>query len=270
MKKRLLLLLAVILLGSSAILAQKKLYFCSDYSEYGEPSGIGTIWNITPKAGNVYMLYKNGGEKIYSSIIYVFIDKLNTSGDYKEYATKSLVPYKFMNWVLYDYKFTEAGEYKVKFLDDEYHELASEYCTIKMKDESSTATTTGTSASGTSSADKADWNYYKGSKIQFCEEISSSGEAITPSDVFNIPTGGAYVYVLVNAYKELKTTQFVVDVYKGDDYKTFVETKNYDITPTSPWTFFKYSFFNTGKYKFAVYNKDWIPIGTAYVTINPR
>jgi hypothetical protein len=259
-------LLAGFLLVSVNLLGQKKLYFCSDYTSTGEPVGTSSVWSISSKGGNVYMVYKNGGANILSGVIYIFIDKLNSANEYKEYATKTLVPYKFMNWALYDYKFTEAGEYKVKFLDDLYAELATEYVTIKMKDETVPTTTTSTTGTG----EKVDMNYYTGTKIYLCENVSAEGDPITPSEVFNIPPAGAYTYVLVNAYKELKTTQFVVDVYTGDNYKDFVETKYIEVTPTSKWSYFKYSFYKAGKFKISVFNKDWVPVGSSYVTINVK
>ena len=258
MKKKILLLLVAIVV-SATIYAQKRIYFCDDYTQAGEPVGTSNVWSIKPTGGNVYMLYKNDGVNITTSSIYVYIDKL-TGSDYKEFATKTLVPDKYKSWVIYDFKFTEAGEYKVSFLDASSNPLATEYATIKVKEEvASTASAAST---------KLTSDYYTEAKVVFCESVDDNGSAVTASSEFNISrSDGGYTYVLIDHIKPLKTTELIVDIWKGDDYKDFVETKRFTVEEPWQWTDFKYSFTTAGKYKFMVYNKDEVFVQSGYVVI---
>lgn len=246
------LLAGLFLLLSGSAFAQKKLYFCSDYTSSGEPTGISYSWVIKSTGGNVYMLYKNDGVNITTSNIYIYIDKLS-GGSYTEYATKTVVPDKYKSWVIYDYKFTEAGDYKVTFLDNSKNTLATEYCTISLKDD-----------------DKVSSDYYIGSRVLLCEDVTENGDPVTESSVFNIGRDGGYVYILVDHTKEFKTTELIVDVFKGDGYKDFVETKRFTVESNWVWTKFKYTFYTPGNYKIIVYNKDEVLLNSGYVTINMK
>lgn len=248
------------LLSAGAQAQSKKLYFCSDYTATGEPVGVSSVWSISPTGGNVYMLYQNGGINISTPTIYVYVDKLS-DGSYKEYATKSLIPDKYKSWAIYDYTFTEAGDYKITFLDASKNTLATEYCTIKFKTASAAV---GTKTSGITS------DYYINSKVTFCEKVTASGEPVTPSDVFRIGTGGGYVQVLVAHTQPMKTTELIVDIWKGSGYNEFVETKRIIVQENWSWTNFEYTFLTPGNYKFAVYNKEETAINTGYVTINSK
>lgn len=259
MKTRLLTILAgLFLLLSGNAHAQKKLYFCSDYTASGEPTGISSSWVIKPTGGSVYMLYKNDGVNISTATINIYIDKLS-GGSYTAYATKSVVPDKYKNWVLYDYTFTEAGDYKVTILDGSLNTLATEYCSVSIKDEGVSTSTTGS---------KLDQSYYTGSRVIFCEDVTTDGDPVTKSDVFNIGRDGGYVYVLVDHTGKFKTTELIVDVWKGDGYSEFVETKRFTVEDYWVWTKFKYTFYSPGEYKIMVYNKDEVFINSGYVTIN--
>lgn len=230
--------------------AQRKIYFCSDYTSSGEPIGISPSWVIKPEGGKVYMLYKNDGVNISTGTIYIYVDKLS-GGTYTEYATKSLTPDKYKSWCIYDYTFTEAGDYKVTFVDAGKKNLATDYVSISMKEST-----------------KLSSDYYSGSRVIFCEDVTSNGDPITKSDVFNIGRDGGYVYVLVDHLKELKTTEIIVDIWKGEGYTEFVETKRFTVEDNWVWTKFKYTFYAAGDYKISVYNKDEVFINTGYVTIN--
>jgi hypothetical protein len=247
-----------LMVSADAQAQSKKLYFCSDYTATGEPVGVSSVWNISPSGGNVYMLYQNGGVNISTPAIYVYVDKLS-GGSYKEYSTKSVVPDKYKNWVIYDYTFTEAGDYKITFLDGSKNTLATEYCTIKFKSGTTAAKTSGVTS-----------DYYADSKVMFCENVTTDGDPITRSDVFNIGPNGGYVQVLVKNPKAMKTTEIIVDIWRGEGYAEFVETKRFTIEDSWAWTNFEYIFYTTGNYKFSVYNKEETFINTGYVTINRK
>lgn len=238
----------LLLLLSASVYAQKKLYFCSKYSEFGEPGGVSSSWVIKPEGGRVYMLYKNDGMKITTSTINIYIDK-KSGGTYNAYATKTVTPDKTRSWVLYDHIFTEAGDYKVTFLDAAKNPLATEYCTILVKDKSNAG------------------DYYMGSRLLFCEEVTSDGRPVTPSDVFNISSEGGFVYVLVDHSKSLNTTEIIVDIYTGEKYSKRIETKRIPVQKDQTWVKFKYTFSKPGNYKFIAYNKNETLINSGYITI---
>lgn len=118
--------------------------------------------------------------------------------------------------------------------------------------------------SGTISTD-----YYIGASVVFCEGVEEkTGEAKTPSSIFTISSSGGFVYVLIKHKKPFKTTEMIIDVWKGTDYGDFVETKEITIEENWQYTFFKYTFYTAGKYKFSVFNKDQTFIEAGYVTID--
>lgn len=254
--------LSLLMILSISGFAQKRVYFCEDYTATGEPKGQSSRWSITPSAGNVYILYQNDNINITTSKIYFFIDFL-TEGEYKEFDTKSVTPDKYKSYVLYDYKFTKAGDYRVIVYDGAMSKLTTEYVTITMKD-----------ADKVNNADNIDNTkvgtvYYMDATVTFCTDVDSKGNADTPSSVFNIsPDKGSYVYVLLNNGKALKTTELIVDIWKGDDYKDFVETKKVTVEDYSNFAYFKYTFYKEGKYKFSIFTKDETFIQTGYVEIN--
>jgi len=251
--------LSILLTLTISGFAQKRVYFCEDYIATGEPKGQSSRWSITPTAGNVYILYQNDNENITTSKIYFFIDLL-TDGEYKEFDTKSVTPDKYKSYVLYDYKFTKAGDYRVIVYDAAMAKLTTEYVTITMKDADKVEVTDDTKVSTV---------YYMDATVTFCLDVDSKGIADTPSAVFNINRDkGSYVYILINNGKAIKTTELIVDIWKGDDYKEFVETKKIPVEEYSNFAYFKYTFFKAGKYKFSVFTKDETFIQTGYVEIN--
>lgn len=254
-------LFAVFMFLSIAGFAQKRIYFCEDYTPTGEPKGQSSRWSITPTAGNVYILYQNDYVNISTSKIYFFIDLL-TDGEYKEFDTKSVTPDKYKSYVIYDYKFSKAGEYRVIVYDGLMNKLCTEYVTITMKSETTTTTTT-------TQTNKYTTSYYSGATVTFCLDVDSEGNAITPSTVFNInEESGSYIYILLNSAKALKTTELIVDIWKGDSYTDFVETKRISVEDNWEFAYFKYTFYKKGNYKFSVFTKDETFIQAGYVTIN--
>lgn len=112
---------------------------------------------------------------------------------------------------------------------------------------------------------------YVNSKCYWTVDIDSEGNIgdKTESIIINKKTG-SYAFCVVSNYPEvLNTDELIVDIYKksGDEYK-FVETKEYTLSSTTvKTTYFKYSFYEKGDYKFAVYNKNSKWINTSYLTV---
>lgn len=265
MKKFMSLILVLALMGTITQAYAQAVYACEDYTSSGEPIGEGSVWNIEPDGGFVYLLYSNNGRKLNDELIFFFIDK-KTGGSYEEYDTKTAAPEK-KPYALLDYKFTEAGDYKITIYNADVEELASTYITIKVK--GSTTSTTKPSTTG----GKVDTYYYSNCKIIFCEEVTDN-EPVNEATSFTIPKAGGYLTVQVDNGKALKTTQMIVDVYKkpkgGSDYTEFVETKRYDIKETWDRPYFTYTFYEKGEYKLSVYNADEVFINAGYVTINQK
>ena len=264
--------LIILLLMCHTTWAQKKLYLCSDYTYSGEPMEASAVWNIPNTGGAVYIVYKNDAQKITAPRLYLFIDKLSGS-DYKQYDSKVVITNKYLDWALYDYTFTEPGSYRFTLRNDQGVDQAQEYCVVNMEGQPATTkdiTNVPESKTQTPTTTSVSSDYYIGSKILFCEDVDVNGKPIKPADVFNIGTAGGYLYVLVNVNKPVKTSQLIVDVWTGSDYKEPVETQYIDADPNSNWVKFKYILKNAGNYKFSIFNKDQNLIEAGYLTVNVK
>ncbi|MCC7301417.1 MAG: trypsin-like peptidase domain-containing protein [Bacteroidia bacterium] len=100
------------------------------------------------------------------------------------------------------------------------------------------------------------------------EETGSLGEEVTSVD---ISPNGSYVWVVVtNKPNTLNSLGLIMDVYTkdGGDYK-LLETKEYDLSKTSlQTTYFKYSIYKAGDYKFKIYNKESKWINDAFLSVD--
>jgi hypothetical protein len=234
----------------------QRLYFCEDYTAEGEPTGIASSWTIPSDGANVYMLYKQS-YNISTPTIYLYVDKM-TDGTYKEYSTKALTPDKYKSWLVYDYKFTEIGSYKVTILDASKTTLATEYVTIDWS-----------SDSYTEEEDEDYGDNFMYSEVIFCTDVNSSGPTGTGT-TFNInKSTGSYIYVYIKNDKTFGTKGFKAHLYKktsGDNYD-FVNTSEWDISPDLTATYFKHTFYEKGDYKFILYTDEDAYINTGYVTI---
>jgi hypothetical protein len=208
----------------------------------------------------VYFLFQKNASANMPKTLYFQINKLSGK-EYVSFDVKSLTPDKDKSFAVLDYKFLTPGNYEV-VAKDESKELIREYVTIGLKEATTTATTTTTI--------KGD---YDNSIITTGTQIDDQGTITGTSPYYTIPSSGAYVIFKVdNVDKTLNTTSLIVDVYKKSDAGSyeFYETKNYDVTSTYFWIYFKYDFYSIGEYKLAVYNKDWKYINTSYVTIKAQ
>lgn len=252
-------LLAFLIFAISGLNAQK-IYACENYTDGGEPIGTNTKWNIKPGGGFIYLLFNNGPTVIQESSLWVYIDKLS-NGEYKPYTTKNIVPTSGRNWVVYDHKFTEAGDYRITFLNSS-RELAREYINIKIN-------------GGSTSAGKTKGTlYYAGSKVVFAENIDTYGYPINPGTVFTVTEKGGYVKIILdNGSKPINSTKFKVYIdkkqrdgtYKAYDTK-FYDTKSYEAKVMH----FDYAFYAEGDYKVSIYADDKIWTNTGYLTIHVR
>ena len=95
--------------------------------------------------------------------------------------------------------------------------------------------------------------------MQFCENVSSDGQAITASTLFNIDaTKGGYLKILVNMPYRLGSDQVIYEVYEVDPDGQ----EKYDNTiyqdASSDWTWFwkEVTFYKAGRYNVFVYDRE--------------
>ena len=115
--------------------------------------------------------------------------------------------------------------------------------------------------------------YYAKSKINFTYDEANVLKPELYYKEFSIGKEGGFIYVVVNNDPEkMNTDQIIVDIWKkkAGKYDSFIETKKYNITNTLDYTYFKYTFYETGEYKISVYAKDETWINTAYVTMKKK
>lgn len=243
------LLLTVISASYNYVNAQRKVYLCESYTKSGQPIGADVEWTMGSGGGGVYILFTNGGDLISWNTIYIMIDRFS-GGKYQLVDTKTITPDPAKAWYVYDYNFTEAGSYKVTVSDASGNKLASEYFDIIVKSEQ-------TSTAGNPDAE-----------VIFCLDVD---EDINPVDVgttfFIDPNKGSYIYIYIDHKTPFNTDGLFVDIFKGNDYGEFVDTKS--LTIQSQWvaTYFKYTFTSAGQYKIIVSYKDQSFMQSGYVTI---
>lgn len=256
MKRLLFLIFAIIIVNTCFT---QRIYFCKNYTTNGEPISTGNTWTISSGAGNVYVLYQNGGRLLNVSSITYYIDKLSSStGTYSAWENKypSTDPNK--TWHVLDYKFTTTGEYKIRVLINSV-EVAAEYVTIKDN---------GSSTNPTSTTYKDE---YINSSISAGTDVDlSTGYVNGLSTYFymNAQNSAKVSFKVSNGPNKLNTTSFIVDIYKMNTSGTydFYVTEKYNISDLN-WVVFNYTFYTAGSYKLSVYTGTSAYINTSYITI---
>lgn len=91
----------------------------------------------------------------------------------------------------------------------------------------------------------------KSQSIYFCEGVSNDGYPITESSVFNIGSGGGYVYVLVRLPYEIACRSVRFEVYKDGNYDNTIY-----LDTEKNWTWFwkQVTFYDAGRYTFYAYD----------------
>jgi hypothetical protein len=94
--------------------------------------------------------------------------------------------------------------------------------------------------------------------LQFCENVSSTGEAISSSTLFNIDQKGGSLKMLTVLPYRLGSTQVIYDIYKVDP----TGEEKYDNTiyqdSDAEWTWFwkEVTFYSAGRFNVYVYDRD--------------
>lgn len=77
-------------INAQSVVNEPSISLCESYSDYGEPKGIASAWDIKPTGGFVYILYSNGEKKINSKkSLLLYVDKKNKAGKYEAFATET-------------------------------------------------------------------------------------------------------------------------------------------------------------------------------------
>jgi hypothetical protein len=109
--------------------------------------------------------------------------------------------------------------------------------------------------------------------LYFCEGVDDDGYSIGSSSVFNIPSGGGYLYFLVRmGGKRVGCYEVLYDIYRvdSDGKETFDNTIYQDVEPDWSWFWKKITFYDPGTYKVYVYDEDWQFLTSGKVKIKYR
>jgi len=213
----------------------------------------------------VYVQVNNYGEALKTTEF--IVDVYKKAGDsYSDFVeTKTFTVSENNSATHFKYFPPSAGDYRMSVYTKNSVWINDGYATFFLKGSGSTTKTTKTSSDPSS--------YYAKSKINFTNDETKVLESASYTTEFSIGKEGGFIYVIVDNYPDkLKTDQIIVDVWKkkGSKYENKIETKKYNITDTLDYTFFKYSFFDPGDYRFSVYTKDEVWINSGDVTIKKK
>ena len=94
--------------------------------------------------------------------------------------------------------------------------------------------------------------------LQFCENVTESGNPISSSTVFNIGSNGGYFKFLVNLPYRVGTRSVSYEIYKvdADGYESYDNTIYQDVEPSWAWFWKEVTFYSAGRYNVYVYDAD--------------
>jgi hypothetical protein len=259
MKKLSLLLLTISFFALSAV--AQSIVLCEDYNKTtGEATGVYKTWDIKSDGGFIYVVY-NQPRKISSGSWYLYIDKdWDDNGKYSAFETIELDEDVSKTWLMYDFKFTEKGKYKVDIMKDGVSQ-ATTYTTIQFAD--------GEEGKSTSEDEdeEVDTYYYENSEIIFCESVSADGDPESEATTFKANREGTReVTIYLSNDKAFKTTKMYVDIYDSKSNEK-IDDFTIDVEVDWDWVKFKQTFTKPGEYYIDIYNEDDTFINTATVTI---
>jgi hypothetical protein len=114
------------------------------------------------------------------------------------------------------------------------------------------------------------FNSLNAQTLYFCEGVDKSGNPITESSTFNIPSGGGYFYFLVKLPYEVGCTSVSYDIYNVySDYSEDFSTSIIQDGMGTDWVWFykKVTFYESGYYHVYVRDCYGATLASSYVTI---
>jgi len=213
----------------------------------------------------VYTQVSNYGDPLNTEEFIVDVYKKSDDSYSSFVETKSFTISSDKSATYFKYFPPSAGDYRLSVYTKSSIFINDGYVTFLSKNGNTNSSTKETKTTSGSS--------YAKSKINFTNDEANVLKSENYYKEFSIGKEGGFIYTVVDNYPDkLNTDQIVVDIWKkkGNKYDSFVETKRYDITSTLDYTYFKYTFNETGEYKISVYAKDETWINTGYVTIKKK
>lgn len=252
--QKIFLIIIYTLLGFSNSFTQQ-IFFCKGYTESGEPID-PFVSNKIPVNQSFTILLKSGTKYFENHIIFLTIEKAET-GFYQYNINKILRPDKNKNWLAFNHKIPDEGNYTVTFSDFNRDKIASSNLIIEIPKAPKAAAPQP--------------NYFMPNlKIVFCDRITNSKPVGILEKISMLKNNGeVYIYLINNM--PLKSSRLLVNIWRkkaaNSDYDEFVDTKKYQIN--SEWydTFFKYRFTKSGGYKINFFNEKELLLKTAYISV---
>ena len=214
----------------------------------------GKLFYIQPGGNYLYVIVDNYPSALNHSKLKVNVYKtenlLSVKTDEKIYDINGNFSYTYLK-----YNFYQAGWYNFDVYSIEGDYLGTGTVEIKFQNPSY--------SSSVSSADP-----YANSRVYFSTNVPLYGVA---KDIksFKMQPGGGYVYVIVDNYPhQFKVKSLNVYVYKyvnGEYVKRDAAT--YTMNGKTDFTWFKYDFYESGDYKFVVYDAKNRYVNTGLVSI---
>ena len=105
--------------------------------------------------------------------------------------------------------------------------------------------------------------------LQFCEDVSKEGVAISASSVFNISTKGGYLKCLTSLPYTIGTSSVSYEVYRidSDGNEIYDNTIYQDVDPSWTWFWKEITFYDEGRYNISVYDSDKNYLASAQIRI---
>jgi hypothetical protein len=109
----------------------------------------------------------------------------------------------------------------------------------------------------------------KAQTMYFCESVDNDGYPIGESTVFNIPSAGGYLNILVRLPYSLDVTSVRYEVYKVDrsGNETYDNTIYQDTQRDWVWFWKQVTFYKTGRYNVYLYDPSNYLLASGSVTI---
>ncbi|MCB0508668.1 MAG: hypothetical protein R2739_00700 [Chitinophagales bacterium] len=261
MKNISLFFLLSLVFGFNAIAQTPKVELCESYNkETGKTSGLYKAWDIPKDGGYIYIVYNQ--DKTIKDKLTLDVQKKNKNGDFVSYDTKTFDndAASSKKWAMYDYLFTEAGEYKISVRDNKNKILATTSTDIGfMKDK--------TDSDDDSDDDAKDTYYYENTSITFGDDVKNA-EVIGERDTFKLKNGKVDLVALLYNDDALKCKSITVSIYNGKDYETLVDELTFTIESLDwNWVKLPISVKEKGNYVVDIYNNYDTFINSGYFTV---
>ncbi len=245
-------------------MSAQDIYFCSNYTDNGEPVGASKSWILDQNGGDIYILFNNQNKHIKTKSIVAHILKQSGS-KYLNYEKRAMDIKNENTWAILDYQFIEGGNYQVSIEDNTGKILATDNLNIEIRNISENLSMgTGRNKNDTVHKDP-DKDYYHATTV-FSKSLVNG----KPEDIGSIFTAGE-VNVFIQNDKPLETDSLIVDVFKKgfetEKYPIYITTKNIAIKLSQKEAGFILNFNETGRYKVVVYNSRSQKISEGYLSI---